>query len=276
MRKIFYCIILLLLFTATNCLPPQSTSPNPTSLLTERISALESKNKSLDEALAKHGTSINELYSNKLSKSEYAPAASTYSRTELYTREEVDKKISDLNKRIDQWTNPITTPTPPVTPGSSTGSITCTTTPTNLQILGSGSQLCFTARIYNGMNQWQYVKPIMTLNTQTVTKLYGNKSPGNGSTPGIVLSYTASGISISTANSNIQFSPDINTVDIGSLTSNSYASIMCIPISGGSGSSLGELYVAPGQYIDVLVCVTVRSETPVIWSVSMTMSNRGL
>ena len=278
---IVFCLLVIVLVPLLfGCMPP-SSSGSSTTTITDRVNAIDARSKTNEETNNKQQGSIDELYDKKLSKSDYE-ASDSYPKTELYTRSEVETKIANAISALksDQsWINSSGSSSTTNT-GSTTGTVSISTDPSSVQIMGSTVQQCFTVKIVNGMNQWRYVKPIMTLTSTTSTKIYGNKAAGgDGSAPGCLLSYTASGVTITSTTdsttSNIQFSPDIMTVVLGGLTSNSYASLMTIPISGGN-NSLGEFYVGPGQTMTVLCCVALRTETAVVWMVTMSATDRGL
>ena len=144
------------------------------------------------------------------------------------------------------------TPTTPITPTTptTTGQVTVTTNPASIQTFSS-NQMCYTMRISNGTNQWIYAKPIVTFNTtQTVV-------------------VSAVEISASWGSYNMTGPTCWNVSPIGASTT----AVLCIPINCGA-SALGEVQLAAGQFVDVLVCVKITSADPRIWTVSHSISTR--
>ena len=232
----------------------------------------------LTDAIAKLGAEINgkankdDLNSQMklvtdLMKNISAPSINTYGKDQLYTKAEVDAvieaKIAAL-KSNQAWitgssggTGGTTTPV--------TGNVNVITSPTNVQILGS-TQLCYTAKIQNGVNQWVYARPIITINA------------ASGQSPTIVtrvvLTMGGSAISL-TGDSNIlpsvtnhfQFTPTLPSgVAISSVT--------MIPTYGGNGG--GEIQIAANTTIDVLVCITITAPSNIIWNVGTSINWRSL
>lgn len=295
----FFIVLLLIIPLAlTSCLSPAPVASTANAAITKDVTDLKAAVTTLKETDAKLQTAINEVEKNKLNRSEYTPSTSTYSKTELYTRTEVEKMIADakssLQTQIDSLKANPTTTTPTV-PGSATGTVTLNLNPTGLpqtwEIWGNGQQAQYTISISNGMNQWRYVKPIITLSSNTVSKIYGNgdssltiscsTSEGTASATaplGLLLNYYSNGASISSDLSvnNIQFSPPIDTIPRGRTTCTEYASLMTIPISGGN-NTLGEFYIGPGQTAMVSINISLRTYTAIApWKIAVSLTDRGL
>jgi hypothetical protein len=162
--------------------------------------------------------------------------------------------------------------TPSVAPV--TGQVTYTTNPTPLQQLFTASTgsntYYFTVRVNNGMNAWQYIKPILTLSTTSGYSAGCQIQDANISMS--YSGYTSTGnknpIGPTMPSSQIQFTPMIAS----NITTNS---LTAIPLYGGL-NGLGEIQVASGQFVDILVTISVQTNVPVIWQIGFSLSNRGI
>jgi len=258
MKKIVLILLVLIVMVIplTSCLQDEVTA----SSLVPRITTAEA-------SVAKHETRITALETNRVSKAEldstlsnakaYTDAkfsavttANSYTKLETYTKAEVDQAITNA---INAYKASLGA-TPSSGSGSPTGQVAFTTNPTSLQVLGNG-QLCYTMKVTNGLNTWQYVKPIMTISSSTTTTISS-----------VALSYTYAGSSI--AHTNVTFSPPLSQTT-------TTATLVMIPISGGS-NNLGEFQIAAGQSVDILVCLQLNTGTAAIWNISHSISSRGI
>lgn len=143
------------------------------------------------------------------------------------------------------------------------GTVSVITSPTSVQILGN-TQLCYTAKIQNTVNQWVYVRPIITLNAAS------GQSPTVVSNVVVTLgggaiNLTGTGNPLS---GNFQFTPILPTGDPTS-------SITMIPTTGGNGNS-GEIQLAANTTVDVLVCITITATNNIVWNVGTSINWRSL
>lgn len=192
-----------------------------------------------------------------------------------YTKAQVDAAvdaailaaITALKEDSDQSWITVSTSTSSSSGGSSTGGVTFTTNPATVPQLFSSNtgsnQLFYTMQITNGLSQWQYVKPVITLSiassysATTITALTISMSSGAGSMSGTFAA--PNNFSISPTTAGVTATP----------------SIVLIPISGGNTTS-GEFQIGAGQSVDVLISIQITSGTTVLWNVSNSISNRGL
>lgn len=291
MKKRYYlplislCLIIPLL--AISCLPVAST-PTPAALSTVNKDVTELKTQ-LEELKQKNTglqNQITELQNNKLSKSEYTGAANTYTKAEIDNKvKALDDRIEQVDDRIDTWTQGTgtTTTTTPTTPLS--GAITITTSPTPLPQIytssGGSSTQNFNVSIYNGMSQWQYIKPIVTLSTvpgysSTSVRILGPGSTPVG-TPCVITLSSGAGTIKGTygqapvsgdASKQIQFSPNDSSISTSSLTA--------IPVYGGANGQ-GEFQIASGQTLLIWGTVEALSTDPgTLWSITVTYTNHSL
>jgi hypothetical protein len=207
-------------------------------------------------------------YGPRLTAVEARPSSSgsTFDPSSLNNKDsdlqnQINNMKSDYQGKIDALTTKVNNLTPPTTPGgvpsSPSGSVTVLTNPTNVQILGGG-QLCYTIKIQNTMSNWVYVRPIITINAGT----------GQSPTRVTAIAITMGGSAGNLATTNFQFTPILPT---GSTVS----SITAIPTSGGSTSN-GEFQIAAGAVTDLLVCIQITSDNPIIWNIGTAVNSRTL
>ena len=186
-------------------------------------------------------------------------AGGTSGLTEAQVNALIDTKINAL-KADQAWITGSSSGG--TTGGSATGTVNVITSPTNVQILGS-TQLCYTAKIQNTVNQWVYVRPIITLNAAS------GQSPTT--VTNVVISLGGSAINLTGEGNllggNFQFTPTLPTTSATS-------SVMIIPTTGGSGN--GEIQIAANTTVDVLVCITITATNNIIWNVGTSVNWRSL
>ena len=268
--------VLLSLSLSLSCISPPtagSTSPqtSPITQVQERLNVVEQKLNekasagsisALEQRMAQAEGKINTLQSTG--------PGNSYTRTEVYTKAEVDAAVAAAIKALkdDQvWITGSSSSSSSSSGGSITGQVTFTTNPVAVPQLFSSNtgsnQLFYTMRITNGSNQWQYVKPIITLSIAssysmtTVTALNISMSSGGGSMSGTFAA--PNNFSISPTTANVTTTP----------------SLVLIPISGGNTTS-GEFQIGAGQSMEVLISIQITSGATVLWNVSNSISNRSI
>ncbi len=253
-------VILLLAVSLSGCAtPPASTTPAAvpyatTTYVDQKVVDLTTKisTKAETSAVASLQTRIDNLIGGGSGGS--------------YTKAEVDTKIATLQSTIttDQARIKVLedklagTSIGTGTGGTVTGSVTVITSPTNVQILGNG-QVCYTAKVVNGINNWVYVRPIITINA----------AAGQSPTTVSAVSMSIGGNSVNLATANFQFTPVLIALP-GTATS----SITAIPISGGNGN--GEFQIAANTTADLLICIQITSANPIIWNIGTSVNSRTL
>lgn len=272
-NRYFYlliAVVILLPLLSLSCISTPATTPasaqsSPLTQVQERVNALEQK---VNEK-ATTG-SVSALETRMAQAEGKITTLQSTGPGNTYTKAEVDAAVAAAVAALkaDQaWI----TGSSSSSSGSSTpitGQVTFTTNPTAIPQLFSSNtgsnQLFYTMRITNGVNQWQYVKPILTLNiasgysSANITALTVSMSCGQ-------CSMTGSGTIGNSTIGNFSISPAIGTI----LTS----STVIIPISGCTS---GEFQIGAGQFLDVLIAIQVTTATTVLWNVSNSISSRGL
>lgn len=267
---VFLLVAVVLILPITGCLASGSANISDKSgtkydqTQDERITKVETKIKELPNQSTEVAKLAADVAQLKAQPGGINPADITDLKAKVAAQQ---SSIDTLKAQIAALqANPSPNPTPTPTPTPTTGVVSMTTDPAGLNQLLGNSQYCFTMRITNGMSQWRYVKPIMTLSTSTPVVVTD-----------VACSYTASGFNVTGTHAQadsghcLQASPTLPRL----VTDPAIASIVLIPIRCGS-TNLGEFQIASGQVMDVLVCVTVTSASPAIWNISMSISDRGL
>lgn len=265
----FVIIATLILFLWPGCATPTTpTGSPPTSIsaLETRLAALEAWRPTADGAIATKAlttdltaltTKVNALVAGTGLSAAQVDAAID-AKLAAYVAE-----VTALETRIATLEGGSTGGTT----GSVTGTVSFVTNPAAVPQLFSNdvgsNQLFYTMRITNGSSQWQYVKPVITLNIASgysatkVTALTISISSGAGSMAGTFAA--PNNFSISPTSANVTATPNL----------------VLIPISGGN-TATGEFQIGAGQSIDVLISMQVTSSTTVLWNVSHSISSRGM
>lgn len=180
------------------------------------------------------------------------------------TQAQLDAAIAAL-KTDQSWITVSTSSSGGSSGGTTTGTVQFTTVPASIPQLFSsttaGPQQIYTMHIVNSSNQWQYVKPIVTLSlvssysATTVTALSITISSGAGSMSGTIATPNNFSITMSTPTT---------------------SSVVIILISGGSTTS-GEFQVGAGQSIDILIAIQgMTSATTTLWNFANSISTRSI
>lgn len=158
------------------------------------------------------------------------------------------------------------------------GQVTYSVNPSTLNPIFTGtsgsSPYYYSLRLMNGMSNWQYIKPVLTLSI----------SSGYSSTimEHIEVAMSSSICSISSVTdcdspSGTSCVPETGwNLAISPSTYTATSSIVIIPVSG-CGNSSGEFQVGPNSYIDILVTITnFKTSTNTLWNLTHTISSRGV
>jgi len=178
---------------------------------------------------------------------------------DTYTKAEIDAKIKaaiDALKADQSWIRQSSTSSGSGNTSPASGTVTWFTNPTNVQVLGN-AQVCFTLKVQNTTGQWVYARPIININAQT----------GQSPTKVNAVTLTIGGSAINLSTSNFQFTPVLPT-------STPTSTVIAIPVSGGNGS--GEMQLGANASVDLLVCIQIDAENPIIWNIGISFNWRSL
>lgn len=274
-KLLFVCLSLVLALPLAGCITndtPTAAAPNPLTGMQTQINTNTADIAQLKTDVAKKAdsTRIDALETGG------AGGAAGYSKTETYTRAEVDTKISTMQATIDSLTTKVSQLTPGTGGGSPTsaiGTVVFTNNPVSIpQIFSSstgGNGTPWIMTIVNQSNTWQYVKPVITLSissgqTQTtVTDLIIIASGSSCSMTGEIIAPTGP-----TDKSNFSFSP-------ATMIETATPSIVAFPISG-CNNSLGEIYIGPGQSQMINIQIQLKTAAVTLWNVSCSISSRSM
>jgi hypothetical protein len=280
---IILCCLLILLIPLLGCLPSKPAAPVTSQKDQDQdanIQNLKDRTASLDENKASKSYVTDMVQSVK---SQINTSVDTYTKSQLYTKSEVDsivsQKVADAIKALkdnqDWIKGGVTTPSGGTTT-SPTGTVQVTTNPVSIPQIysassGSGQSTFYTMRIVNSSTVWQYVKPIVSLtvassySSRSVTGITVTMSTGSCSMTGSRTSADAATSSIG----NFSISPNVGN---GATTT---SSLTIIPVSGCNGT--GEIQIGAGQSVDVLIQITGLTTSDVtLWNVSNSHSSRVL
>jgi hypothetical protein len=256
-------VLLLVSLVALSCVPKTVASTAPTDGIAYKsdVKAVQDNvnaaNLRIDQQAGKSGVSQADVQ-----------AAINASLADYVKKSDLDAAIAAYlvdHPAVAASTNPTV---------SDTGLVTFTTNPVSIpQIFTSttGSQSVFyTMRILNGTNQWQYVKPVVTLG---VASSYSARTVGT-----LTVSMSSGGCSFSqvfTAPVTYTPSPQVINISPNTLGTVATPSIILMPVSGCAGS--GEFQIGAGQTMDILINIANFTTSDVtLWNISHSISSRGI
>lgn len=304
------CLLLIVLPLAS-CLTAPASNPTPAapadpvlhlSDLTAIKAELAQKAalgsiSALEQRMAQAEGKINTLQS--------AGPGNAYTKTETYTKAEVDaavlKAINDLKTAAPWGTSTGSSGGSTTSTTPTTGQVTFSVNPASLSPISSwttgSNAVWYTIHVMNGTNSWQYVKPIITLNltnTSTQPQIASMQISISGSgcqiSQSIVTTPQTAGIWLHTGGICPTIPGDQTCalaapcfscpmqISISPLTYGSNpvtASLLIMPISGCYGS--GEISVGPSQTTDIQVAISnLATTTQATWIIGNTISNRNM
>lgn len=258
--------LLIVFIVSVSCLTPSATSTKGTAYddtQDKKIAILEATvtgPNGLQAIVASHVTKLATLTASDTTA---LTAKVTSLESRLATAESknvtLQQGLDAANSKIttlESWKASIGTGTGSgtTTPIPTTGTVSVTTNPTNIQVLGS-TQICYTVRITNGTGQWVYARPIINVNLHTGQTVLSS-------------ALTAAAVELTIGGSVGSY------VDADFSITGTTSSAVIIPTSGGSIS--GEIQIGAGSSCDLLVCIKITTTDPKIWDIGTSVNSRTL
>lgn len=253
MKKLFLIIpVVLLLIAGIGC--AVDPAPPPAAQTFATTSSVDQKVAAINAALAaKADQSALDALSKKVDNLDEPDTSN------LYTKAQVDAKLSDLNDKVAALEVKVsqlsggTTPTPTPTP---TGVVSYSIQNPQQWYQFTGTTNIVVMRIFNNTAQSQKVRPQITLNTH------------QGQSAGTLTTVDCIATSNSQGQTNVTFSP--NAFPTGNVTS------VVFFANGGGFDTAGNYLLGSGVQMDVYLSITVTSSNAVLWTVNVTGTNNPL